>query len=343
MPGPLEPRLMLKFSIKYAEARTFSSDGRKNLGMGRFEPWTPELEAECTRLFNEKWDPVKEKIEQRPPPVDPSISKDRTWDENLTESTSDLSVDESEDVESCVREQESCSVATIPSTVEEKVEPRSYLLRSLFESSILKGTSCDEDLTESTEDLSDTEREDEESCVQEHESCSVVAMPSTVGIRRKEKKTKSQAPKSAIHSFFGNLFGDRLNDCNLIVDNAKMATNQAIDFDALVRKRLIREEKYRLRKSESRRGGRRPSRVATDNRFLAIHTPPAPSSRPPIRKYPAVMLLQDFQTTLDTCEKKGSSGAPKAPQRRESADDDDAFWLDVKRLQKSVKQITTAL
>jgi hypothetical protein len=326
---------MLKCGIKYAEARKLSCDGRKNLGMNRFEPWTPELEAECTRLFNEKCAPDKEKVETRSPPIDLSISKDTSCEEDSTESTEDLSDDENGDEELCVRVQESCSVAAIPRTVKEKVEPRSPTI----DPSMSEGTSCDEDLAESTENLSDFESEDEESCVQEHESYSVATMPSTVSVRRKEKKKKSLTRKPTIHSFLGNLFGDRLNDCELIVDNAKMAPDRAIDFDALVRKRIIREEKYRRRKGGGRRGGRRPSRIPirtdnrpTDDRFLA--TPPVPSVRPPSR-----MLLQDFQTTLDTCEKKGSHGAPKAPQRCESADDDDAFWLDVKLLQKAVKAV----
>jgi hypothetical protein len=284
---------MQKFSVKYAEARKVSCDGRKNLDMGRFEPWTPELEAECCRLFNEKWDPVKEKVEPRSPPIDASISKGTSCDEDLTERTADLSeseFDESADQESCVREQESCPVAAIPST--EAAKPAKRIAKTVK--------------------------------------------------RTRTNPQECQSENSAIHNFLGNLFGDRLNNCNLIVDNAKMAPDRAIDFDALVKTRAQREKELKSRRQS--RGGRRRHRVPTDNRFLA--TPPKPSPRRvrrPGRNHPVMMLLQDFQTTLNTCEKTGSSGAPKAPQRCESVDEDDAFWRDIKGTQKVAEQSTTAL
>jgi hypothetical protein len=345
MPGPLEPILMQRFSIKYAEARKLSCGGRKNLDMNRFEPWTPELEAECRRLFNEEWAPIKENVEPRSTPTDLFISKFASCDEDLTESTEDLSESEaeSEDQQSCVRVQESRSPELEAecsrifnekwASIKEEVEPRSP---PIDPPTISKGKSCDEDFSEA-----DAERsEDQESCV---------GVPSTV-IAEPAKKTRSeprdsQPLNSAIHSFLGNLLGDRLNNSNVIADNAKMAPDRAIDFDALVEERLRREEQrdrreeqWKQRRSrlrgKSRRGGRR-SRVPTvDNRFLS--NPPA-SLLNPERNQP-VLLLQDFEKSFDTKEKKGSSGAPKAPQRCESVDDDDEFWLDVKLLQQIVKQ-----
>jgi hypothetical protein len=348
MPGPLEPILMQKFSIKYAEARKLSCSGRKNLGMNRFDPWTPQLEAECCRLFQEEWAPIKEKVEPRSPPIDLSISKATSCDEDSTESTEDLSESEaeSEDQELCIQEQESRSPEDEAecsrifhekwASIKEDVEPRS----SPIDLAISKGTSCDEDLSES-----DAESEDQESCVGDHESCSIAAtIPPTViakpAMKAQSNRQDSQVQNSAIHYFFGNLLGDRLNNCNVIADNAKIAPHRAIDFDALVAKRVRREEqwKHRSRRLRSRRGGRR-IRVPTDNRFLSC---PPPSLRNPERNHQPVLLLQDFEKTLDTGEKKGSSGAPKAPQRCESVEDDDAFWSDVKLLRQNAKQSTDA-
>jgi hypothetical protein len=344
MPGPLEPILMQRFSIKYAEARKLSCGGRKNLDMNRFDPWTPELEAECRRLFNEEWAPVKEKVEPRSPPIDLSPSKATSCDEDSTESTEDLSESEAEneDQESCVREQESRSPERSRifnkkwASIKKEVEPRSPPI----DHAISKGTSCDEDLSES-----DAESEDQESCVREQKSCSDALIPSTV-IPGPAKKTQSnprdfQARNSAIHSFLGKLLGDRLNNCNMIADNAKMAPDRAIDFDALVEERVRREEQWKQRRGrhKSRRGGRRIRVPTGDNRFLS--SPPV-SLRTPERNQP-VLLLQDFGKTFDTSEKKGSSEAPKAPQRCESVDADDEFWLDVKLLQQNVKQSTAAL
>jgi hypothetical protein len=356
MPGPLEPILMQRFSIKYAEARKLSCDGRKNLGMNRFDPWTPELEAECRRLlFNEERAPVKEKVDPRSPPVDLSLSKATSCDEDLTDATEDLSESEAEneDQETCVREQESRSPELEAecsgifhekwASFKEEVKPRSPPI----DPAISKGTSCDEDSSES-----DAESEDQESCVWENESCSVAATPSTL-IPEPAKKSQShprdsQPQKSAIHCFLENLLRERLNNCNVIADNAKMAPDRAIDFDALVRERLRREEQRARREEQwkqrrsregrrkSRRGGRRIRVPSVDNRFLS--SPPV-SMRNSERDQP-VLLLQDFGKTFDTREKKGSSGAPKAPQRCESVDDDDEFWLDVKLLQQNAKQST---
>jgi hypothetical protein len=344
MPGPLESILMQKFSIKYAEARKLSCSGRKNLDMNRFDPWTPELEAECCRIFNEKWASDKEEVEPRSPPIDLLISKGTSCDEDSTESTEDLSEAESEDQELCIREQESrspeledecCRIFNEKwASIKEEVEPRSHPI----DPAISRGTSCDEDLSES-----DVESENQESCVGGHESCSVASTISSAVIAKPAKKTQSnrqdsQARNSAIHSFFGNLLGDRLNNCNVIADNAKMAPDRAIDFDSLVEKRVRREQwKQQSRRRRSRRGGRR-IRVPADNRFLS--SPPA-SLRNPEQSQP-VLLLQDFEKTFDTREKKGSSGAPKAPQRCESVEDDDAFWSDVKLLRRNAKQSTDA-
>ena len=175
MPDPPEPH-----HIKY-EARKLSFDSRKKLSldMDRFEPWTPKLEAECSRLFNERCALAKEKVVW--PPIISSKSED---------------------------------------------------------------TRCAQDSTESTEDSvdSDTESEDHESHVREQDTCLVATFPSTI-TAAPVKKTRSnpqdsQARITAIHSFMKNLFGDRLNDCNLISDNAKMAPDRAIDFDALIKRRV---------------------------------------------------------------------------------------------------------
>jgi hypothetical protein len=175
MPDPPEPH-----HIKY-EARKLSCDSRKklNLDIDRFEPWTPELEAECSRLFNERCALAKEKVVW--PPISSSNSED---------------------------------------------------------------TRCAQDSTESTEDLaeSDAESEDEESHEREQDTCWVASIPSTttpVPVKRTRSNPQdSQARITAIHSFMRNLFGHRLNDCNLISDNAKMAPDRAIDFDALVKRRV---------------------------------------------------------------------------------------------------------
>jgi hypothetical protein len=176
MPDPSEPH-----HIKY-EARKLSCDGRKkpNLDTDRFEPWTPDLEAECIRLFNERCALAKEKVVW--PPISSSNSEDTRCAQDSTESTEDLAESdaESEDQESYfLREQGTCLFASISSTT--------------------------------------------------------IAVPVK---RTRSNPQDSQARITAIHSFVRNLFGSRLDDCELIDDNAKMAPDRAIDFDALVKRRV---------------------------------------------------------------------------------------------------------
>jgi hypothetical protein len=177
MPDPPESH-----HIKY-EARKLSCGGRKklNLAMDRFEPWTPGLEAESSRIFNERCALTKEKV--------------------------------------------GCTLISASNNSED--------------------TRCAQDSTESTEDLaeSDAESADQESHEREQETSLVASIPSAI-TAVPVKRTRSNPQDSqariviATHSFMRNMFGHGLNDCNLISDNAKMAPDRAIDFEALVERRV---------------------------------------------------------------------------------------------------------
>jgi hypothetical protein len=386
MPSPLEPFLMRKFSIKYAEARKLSFDGRKNLDMDKFEPWTPELEAECSRIFNARWATLQEKVEPCSPPTTPSNSKDTNFGPESTES--DV---EHEDPEFPVPDREICTIAAIlPSADTQEPDKRSprNLQDTRSSDSVMHffkepgQKTCNVAAIppkRAPSILQDARSPDSVFNffqVPDQEIYNVAAIPSTdtqdpdmrTDTQEPDKRTTSnlqdaQSPDSAAHSFLENLFGDRLVNCNLIVDNAKMAPHRAIDFEALAleRKRARQEEKQRRRQRAGRRRThippladrfafsppvtpkeRKSFKKETAELLLQAFSPPcSPKSRKSLPKQSSVVLLQDFETKFDTCEKHGSSGAPKAPQRRDSVDDDDAFWTDVKRVQNDVRQKKT--
>jgi hypothetical protein len=190
---------MQKLCNKF-EALKISSDSRKKLAMGRFEPSTPDIEVEFSRPVNGKCAAVKRKVHPLWTPVSPSVLEDMRCAKALMESK--------------------------------------------------------EDLTES-----DTESEDQESHVWGHDSCLLATIPpftTTVPLKRNRSNPQdSQARSTAIHSFLVKSFGQHgLNDCILIADSAKLAPDRAIDFDALVKRRVERQEQWKGRSHGGRRGSR---------------------------------------------------------------------------------------
>jgi hypothetical protein len=137
-------------------------------------------------------------------------------------------------------------------------------------------------LMESKSDLTewDTESEDQESHVWGHDSCVLATIPSittTVPVKSNRSNPQdSQARSTAIHSFLVKVLGQHeLNDCNLIADNAKMAPDRAIDFDALVKRRIEQEEQRK-----SRLNAKRPSRSHQANtKGLGMRTRALPDQK----------------------------------------------------------------
>jgi hypothetical protein len=146
--------------------------------------------------------------------------------------------------------------------VKEKVDP----LWTPISPSISENMRRVEASTELMEHIteSDTESEDCESHVWGHDSCLLVTIPSSttpvhVVKRNRSNPQDSQVRSTAIHSFLVKLLGQHgLKDCNLSVDNAKMAPDRAIDFDALVKRRVQQEGQ---RKGRSHHRGHRGSRT----------------------------------------------------------------------------------
>jgi hypothetical protein len=203
MPDPPEQLLMRKLSVKYVEARKVFCHSHKNPDMGIFEPSTPDLEAELSRLVNEECTPIEEKVDPLWTPISPSVLEDMR---------------------------------------------------------------CAKDKMESTEDIteSDTESEDHGSHVWGNDSCLLATILSRSNPVHDVKRNRSnpqdcQTRSTAIHSFLVKLLGQHgLKDCNLSVDNAKMSPDRAIDFDALVKRRVQQEEQ---RKGRSHHRGHHGSRT----------------------------------------------------------------------------------
>jgi hypothetical protein len=138
------------------------------------------------------------------------------------------------------------------------------VVRPPISSSNSEDTRCAQDTTESTEDLaeSDAESEDQGSHEREQDSCLVATLPSAITAVPVKRTQDSQARITATHSFMRSFFGQGLNDCNLIADNAKMAPDRAIDFDALV-KRRFRSHRVQHRSRTTPKGSPRPHKANT--------------------------------------------------------------------------------
>lgn len=70
VPGAmLETLLQNRLGLKYMQSRKLVASGREKLGMEKSEQWTPELEAECIKLYEDEHGPVKQKDYSSPEPT----------------------------------------------------------------------------------------------------------------------------------------------------------------------------------------------------------------------------------------------------------------------------------
>jgi len=58
-PKMLETLLQNRIGLKYMQSKKLVASGREKLGMDKNEPWTPELEAECIKIYEAENGPIQ--------------------------------------------------------------------------------------------------------------------------------------------------------------------------------------------------------------------------------------------------------------------------------------------